>query len=244
MLTPNLIIADPSEDFRKTLALELENHFHICLCQDGYEAIAALDSDTPTILVVDPTLSGIDGISLLQHAAKCSKPPIALVTSRFFSDYMLDTLHRLGVAYVMSKPCDIHCISARIFDLAQHLPAAPSECDSKAQVSSLLLKLSLRPKLAGYTYLTEGILRMMEQPDQSITKQLYPSIASSHRTTVNAVERSMRTAINGAWKRMDVQIWQQFFPADTNGLIPRPTNADFLSCLAANVANFGLSHKK
>ena len=244
MLTPNLIIADPSEDFRKTLALELENHFHIYLCQDGYEAIAALDSDTPTILFVDPTLSGIDGISLLQHAAKCSKPPIALVTSRFFSDYMLDTLHRLGVAYVMSKPCDIHCISARIFDLAQRLSAAPPERDTKAQVSTLLLKLSLRPKLAGYTYLTEGILRMMEQPDQSITKQLYPSIASAHHTTVDAVERSMRTAINGAWKRMDVQIWQQFFPADTNGLIPRPTNADFLSCLAANVANFGLSHKK
>lgn len=244
MLTPNLIIADPSEDFRKTLALELENHFQIRLCQNGYEALIALESESPAVLVVDPTLSGIDGLSLLEHAAKRGTPPIALVTSRFFSDYMLDALHQLGVAYVMSKPCDIHCICTRIFDLARLLSCTAPQCDNSSQISALLLKLSLRPKLAGYAYLTEGILRMVEHPEQSITKELYPAIAAAHRTTVEAVERSMRTAINGAWKRMDVQIWRQFFPADSNGVIPRPTNADFLSCLAANVGNFGSSRKK
>lgn len=240
MPTPNLIIADPSEDFRKTLALELNDHFHICLCQDGYEAMNALDSALPTILVVDPTLSGIDGISLLEHAATCSTPPIALVTCHFFSDYMLDMLHRLGVAYVMSKPCDIHCICARIFDLARRLPSAAPRYDTRSQISNLLLKLNLRPKVAGYAYLAAGILRLVEQPGQSITKELYPSIASAYRTTVDAVERSMRTAINGGWKRMDVQIWEQFFPPDDSGSIPRPTNAEFLSRLAENVSNSGV----
>lgn len=244
MIKPNLIIADPSEDFRKTLALELDSHFDIRLCADGYETQKAILSCAPDILVMDPTLSGIDGISLLQHAAKLAKPPVTLVTSRFFSDYMLDALYQLGVAYVMSKPCDMHCIKARILDLSQHVASCTPSADLKSQISNLLLQLCIRPKVAGYAYLTEGIWHLVERPDQSITKELYPAIAAAHRTTADAVEHSMRTAIEGGWKRMDAQIWSQFFPANADGVIPRPTNSDFLSRLAANIANSGTFRKK
>ena len=244
MARPNLIIADPSEDFRKTLAFELDGHFDIRLCCDGYETQAEIDSAAPDLLVMDPTLSGIDGISLLQHAAKLAKPPVALVISRFFSDYMLDSLYQLGVAYVMSKPCDMYYFKARILDLAQHVSSPAAPVDARSQISGLLLQLSIRPKVAGYLYLTEGILRLVEQPEQSITKELYPAIAAAHQTTTDAVEHSMRTAIKGGWARMDTQVWLQFFPANADGVIPRPTNADFLSRLAANIPNSGGFKKK
>lgn len=243
MHPPNLIIADPFEDFRQALTLELEEHFRIFPCRDGYEASAAVGSVSPAVLVIDPTLSGIDGVSVLQKAASQASPPVTLVTSRFLSDYLLDALHRLNVAYVMSKPCDIHCISTRIFELSQRLMSPSRDSDISSRIAGLLLSLSLRPKLAGYTYLAEGILQLSQRPEQSITKELYPAIAALHRTTVDAVERSMRTAISGGWKRMEAQVWRQFFPADAAGVIPRPTNADFLSRLAAAVSDPGFSRK-
>jgi len=43
------------------------------------------------------------------------------------------------------------------------------------------------------------------------------------------VERSLRFAIESAWKRRNEQVWRLYFPAGKNGKVVKPTNAVFLS---------------
>ena len=226
-----ILIADGTEDFRLALAESLQENYYVRSCKDGQEALSLLKSFTPDILVLDLFLPGIDGISLLHAAAESGIRPLVLATGKFFSDYMMDSLVQLGVEYVLTKPCDLRSTIARIQDLTQriHTPLI-SQPDPRNLISTLLITLGIPVNYHGYGYLREAILLIARKPDQGITKELYPAIAKifGNGLTDKNVERSIRNAIETAWKTRDERIWQQYFPSGKN----KPTNGQFLHALA------------
>ena len=182
-------------------------------------------------------LPGLDGISLLHTAASEEICPIVLATCRFLTEYMAESADLLGISYVMIKPCDIPSTANRIQDLSQriHTPP-PSVADTRTLVTNLLRSLGVPTKLHGYTYLREGILLMVKDPHQTITKELYPSVGTLCQCSADQVERSIRTAIKKAWLNREDSVWQAYFPPGPDGSIHKPTNADFLSRLADSLA--------
>lgn len=233
MNTLKLLIADGNEEFRLALAEALQGAYHVRICRDGKEALALLHTFVPDIFVLDLMLPGLDGISLLQAAADDGICPKVLATTRFLSDYVLENADKLGVSYLMVKPCDVRATAARIEDLSRRLtPTAAPAADPKSYVSNLLLSLSVPTKLNGYAYLQEAVVLMVKDPRQSITKELYPAVGSLCRCNASNVERSIRNAIAAAWNHMDARIWQLYFSPSSDGVIPRPTNAAFISRLA------------
>ena len=228
-----LLIAESAEDFRDALAQTLQGTYHIAITSDGQQALQLLRSFLPDILVLDLMLPGLDGISLLQQAVESGIRPMVLATTRYPSQYTLAALEQLGVEYVMVKPCDLHAVALRVTDLSQQLKVpAFSQPEPRALISNTLLRLGISTKLRGYSYLREAIILMSRDPNQSITKELYPAVASLCDGTAIQIERSIRSAITTAWKRQDPHIWQLYFAASENGRIPRPTNAAFISRLA------------
>ena len=230
-----VLIAEGSEDFRLALTEALQCSYYVRSCKDGLEALSLLKSYSPDILVLDLMLPGMDGISLLQTAAESGICPMVLATVRYFSNYMTDALVKLGVEYVMTKPCDLRATVERIHDLSfrirQPLISVP---DPRNQVSAILSTLGVPAKYKGYGYLREAILCIARQPDQGITKELYPTIAAMFGSQVTGqnVERSIRNAIEQAWLRRDDRICKMYFTPDRNGEIPKPSNSDFIHTLA------------
>lgn len=228
-----LLIADGTEDFRQALADALRGAYYVRTCSDGREALEQLRSYGPDVLVLDLMLPGLDGISLLQQAAAAGMCPMVLATSRFINDYVLEAVERMGVGYLMLKPCDVNATVARIADLSGRIrQPLLSRPDQKSQVSNLLLALGIPTKLRGYAYLREAVLLMAARPGQSITKELYPTVGELCGTTAMHVERSVRSAITAAWERRDERLWGLYFPPDSAGNLARPTNAAFISRLA------------
>lgn len=233
MDTRKLLIADAAEDFRLALADALQGTYCVHVCQDGKDALALLHSFHPDILVLDLMLPELDGISLLQSAVDAGIHPMVLATTRFVSDYVLDAMDRFGVEYLMVKPCDIQAAAARISDLSQRLRQPFSlQPDHRVSVTNLLLALGVPTKLRGYTYLREAVLLMARNPGQSITKELYPAVAAACDSAASHVERSIRSAITAAWEHRDDRYWQQYFRTGADGILPRPSNATFISRLA------------
>ncbi len=232
-----LLIADGSAEFRFDLSKALQGCYHIRHTGEGHEALSQLRSFAPDILVLDLMLPGLDGISLLQSAAQFNIHPVVLATTRLLSGYMTQTLERLGVGYVMVKPCDTAAIAARIADLSQNMktPLLVTP-DPKSMISNVLLNLGVPTKLKGYACLREAIQIFAEDPDQTITKQLYSEVASRCNATVTQVERAIRTAIESAWEHQDTQAWRRFFPEGEAGLRARPSNGEFVSRLADYLA--------
>lgn len=228
-----LLIADGTEEFRLALADMLRGVYQVRTCGTGNQAQALIHSFKPEVMVLDLMLPGLDGISLLQWTADNGYRPIVLATTRFASDYVLESVNRLGVGYLMMKPCDLRATAARLGDLTTRMnPPKPESSDTRTQVSNLLMTLGISTKLRGYGYLREAVLLRAGAPGQSITKILYPEVAKLCGCEAVHVERSIRSAITAAWENRDEQIWRLYFQPDTTGVIPRPTNGSFISRLA------------
>ena len=228
-----LLIADSSGDFRDALADALKSTYHVRTTGNGKEALEIIKSYLPDVLVLDLMIPGFDGISLLQTITESNIRPIVLATSFYFSAYVAESLVRLNVAYIMTKPCDIGAMVARISDMSQRTETpAFSQPDLRTLVSNDLLHLGIATKLRGYGYLREAILLIAEDASLSITKELYPAVAARCHAHSDQVERSIRSAIHAAWKWRNDSVWQQFFVPDDSGQVPRPTNASFIRRLA------------
>ncbi len=232
-----LLIADGSDEFRAELRNALGGSYRIRQAKEGHEALKVMQSFAPDIVVLDLMLPGLDGISLLQKTAESNIHPVVLVTTRLLSGYMTQTMERLGVGYVMVKPCDTAAVVARIGDLSQNLKMPLfSSPDPITMVSNMLLYLGVPTKLKGYGYLREAILLFRQNPAQTITKELYVQVARKCNATVTQVERSIRTAIEVAWQRQNSGAWQQYFSPELGNGATRPTNGAVISRLADYLA--------
>ena len=233
METLKLLIADGNEDFRDALAEALQGQYHVRTCDSGRQALELLRTFRPDVLAMNLILPEIDGITLLEQSRMENILPMVLVTTRYDTDYVLDTMARLGVAYVMRRPCEIPAAAARIRDLSRKLePPVFSLPDPQTQVPNLLLRLGIPTRLKGYQQARVAILKMAEEPDMAITKELYPAVAEACGGDRDHVERTIRSAITAAWKKRDEQVWGQYFLPGPDGTVPKPTNGEFITRLA------------
>lgn len=69
----------------------------------------------------------------------------------------------------------------------------------------------------------------------SITKQLYPTIAKEHSTTPSRVERAIRHAIEVAWGRGKTDTIDALFGYFTNTGKCKPTNSEFIALIADKI---------
>jgi two-component system response regulator (stage 0 sporulation protein A) len=228
-----ILIADATEEFPGALCEHLRGKFLIRTCCEGNKALDLLSSSRPDILVLDLMLPGLDGISILQAADELGLHPMVLATSRFISPYVMDAMDRYGVGYLMVKPCDVVATVARIRDLSQKLNAPGRAMpDLRSTVSNILIRLGMPTKLRGYCCTREAILCQMRDPGMSVTKELYPAVAQLCDGSTAQVERAIRGAIFAAWSNRDEHVWQRFFLPGQDGIISRPTNAEFVSRIA------------
>lgn len=237
METLKLLIADGTEEFRLALTEQVRGIYQIRTCQEGHETLCMLHSFKPDVLVLDMMLPGLDGITLLQRAAEAGLRPMVLATTRLLNDYVIDSVSRLGVGYLMVKPCDVNATVARLQDLTERLkPPAVSRPDPRTAVSNMLLTLGIPTKLDGYGYLREAILVAMRRQGQMVTKEIYPAVGKTCNASATQVERSIRSAIKRAWERRDESVWRMYFQTGSDGMLERPTNAEFISQLADRMA--------
>ena len=69
------------------------------------------------------------------------------------------------------------------------------------QLSTYLKRLGFSPSMKGYWYISYGLKLVHENPNLllSITKRLYPEIASAFNTSAVGVEKGVRLSIEYAW---------------------------------------------
>jgi len=91
--------------------------------------------------------------------------------------------------------------------------------------------------IKGYQYLRSSILMAVQDMDilDSITKQLYPSIAKAYATTPSRVERAIRHAIEVAWSRGRMDTIDSMFGYTVNYGKGKPTNSEFIALITDKI---------
>ena len=104
-------------------------------------------------------------------------------------------------------------------------------------VTNMIHEIGVPAHIKGYQYLRSAIIMAVNDMDilNSITKQLYPSIANLHKTTPSRVERAIRHAIEVAWGRGKVEVIDDLFGYTINAGKGKPTNSEFIALIADKI---------
>lgn len=222
-----MLIADPSEACADALARAFCAEFEVKTCLDGETAQELLLSFQPDILILHFSLPFKDGLTVLQETAHV--PPIILGITNYINDYIAMRAAALGVGYILQMPT-VNTVCVRIADM---INTFEHKDDPEAQLKVHLRTLKISPHLDGYGYLLFGIPLFSKDPQQRLSKELYPVIAAQAGCKdPRSIEHAIRTAIESAWKQRDLNVWVKYFLPGKNGTLHCPTNKEFISRLA------------
>ena len=225
-----LLIADSSEIFISALEEKLNQDFLICTCGDGNTLTELLSDYQPDVLIMNLMLPYTDGITALQKS--CFHPPVILAIAMHMSAYVERTVIDLGIDYTMIAP-SVDAVVLRLRDLMRSYSTPVDTADIHSQVRHHLHLLNIPTHLDGYRQLSLALPLFAANPQQRITKELYPAVAHSCGCTDGrSVEHSIRKAICAAWKHRDNAIWRKYFGLGSQGTVSCPTNKEFLCRLA------------
>lgn len=233
-----VVVAEADEEFRALLREKFEKAEEFELLgavETGTEALALVQQRWPQLVLAELNLPGLDGLSLLAHAAACRPRPKVVLMSAFYTDRIAAQVCAKGADFFMAKPCEADSLLARCREVCASEPAGLDTAGQlERQVTAILHEIGVPAHIKGYQYLREGILLTVSDMEliNAVTKALYPEIAHRFGTTASRVERAIRHAIEVAWDRGDLETLQKYFGYTVSNAKGKPTNSEFIAMIA------------
>ena len=255
-----VIIADSNVQDResKQLSMESKGMEVILSTGDGNKVLRAVSDGKADVIVMDMILSGLDGIGILEECSNMSgRKPIFIIQTALRMENLVEQAIKYGADYYMMKPVSNQMLIARVLQLVNkryitengHLSrgsllknvkeyeAVKSSDDVRTvnlevDVTNLLLEIGIPAHIKGYQYIREGIMLAFYDKNMLhfITKCLYPAIAKKYNTTSSSVERTIRHAIEVAFRRGNREMLEEIF-ITINSKKSKPTNSEFIALL-------------
>lgn len=213
-----VLIADDNREYVEVLCsyMKQEQRIEVVGCAyDGLEAINLVRITDPDVLVLDMVMPNLDGIGVLERLQnlRLKKMPKVLVVSAVLNDSIAAKSIAYGAEYFMLKPINFDVLVNRIAMFSkeeenkitefrpQELRGKTEVSDIETMVTEIIHEIGIPAHIKGYQYLRHAIMMVVHDLDMinSITKELYPTVAKDFNTTPSRVERAIRHAIEVAW---------------------------------------------
>jgi len=252
-----VVIADDNKEFGDILCEYLDSQEDIeviGIARDGLEAYDLIIEKTPDIAILDIIMPHLDGLGVLEkiNSTEMTKRPLFIILSAVGQDKITQRALALGAEYYIVKPFDMDVLVSRIRqlkDVYKSLPIIKSDYTGSVgkvsqrptqqksleiEVTNIMHEIGVPAHIKGYQYLRDAIMMVVKDLDiiNSITKQLYPSIAKEYNTTPSRVERAIRHAIEVAWSRGQIDAINSLFGYTISGVKGKPTNSEFIAMIA------------
>ena len=256
-----VVIADSNLQEResKQLSMEARGMKVILSTGDGNKVLKVINDGKADIVVMDMVLSGVDGIGILEESRNiCEKKPIIIIQTALRMENLVEQAIKFGADYYMMKPVSNQMLINRVMQLVSKRYTRESEgslgnifrknareyeparainnvCSGNLEldVTNLLLEIGIPAHIKGYQYIREGIMLSFYDKNMLhyITKCLYPTIAKKYKTTSSSVERTIRHAIEVAFRRGNRQVLEEIFSNTICSKKTEPTNSEFIALL-------------
>lgn len=250
-----IVVADDNKEFGDILCEYLNNQNDIevvGVARDGIEAFELINSKQPDIAILDIIMPHLDGLGVLEKigSSALKKRPLFIILSAVGQDKITQRALALGAEYYIVKPFDMDVLVSRIrqlkdmnqgavirmehYDSSKPGNSSAVQKDLEVEVTSIMHEIGVPAHIKGYQYLRDAIMMVVKDLDiiNSITKQLYPSIARIYNTTPSRVERAIRHAIEVAWSRGQVDAIDSLFGYTVSVGKGKPTNSEFIAMVA------------
>lgn len=109
-----------------------------------------------------------------------------------------------------------------------------NESNIEKRVTEILIELGMPAHIKGFRYARTAIIMAYNDPNimSSVTKSLYPDVATQHLTSPSRVERAIRHGIETTWDRAAPEIIEKYFGYTVNESKGKPTNSEFVAMIA------------
>ena len=216
--------------------------------KDGDKVCELIRQHEPDIVLMEVFMPHLDAIGVMKaiRSDPGVKTPLFMTVSSFDSATLERELTLNGATYFFLKPIDNEVLVERVVQIANakaesdqsgrmpRLNAAVKQMDLELMVTEIIHQIGVPAHIKGYHYLRDSIILVVEQPEiiNSVTKQLYPSVAKKNATTSSRVERAIRHAIEVAWDRGDVDTLNSYFGYTIHNGRGKPTNSEFIAMIS------------
>lgn len=244
MKTHSVILLESNTAVLEQLKAALEESKEFTLLHagdDGDVGIKEILGLKPDLVVVSMFLKGTDGSGVIRTVKK-TWADAKIVATGLPNDGIIEKAMEDGAAYYLVKPFSIQTAMERFSELLRSKTATNRELSVgkrtpvtvEEKISEIFISIGIPPHIKGYAYLREGIKMTIESPYiiNSVTKELYPSIAKKFSTTASKVERAIRHAIEVAWNRGRIDAINAIFGARIYLGTEKPTNSEFIALVA------------
>jgi len=250
-----VLIADDNKEFCSILSEFLSNHddFEIVgIANDGIQVLDILKEKEVDVIVLDIIMPYLDGLGVLERieTMNMNKRPHIIILSAVGQEKITQRAINLGADYFVLKPFDMNVFIKRIRQLVNIDSVIKTENKSLLEekllkpvittanlekiVTNVMHELGVPAHIKGYAYLREAILMSINNMDiiNSVTKDLYPTLARKYGTTPSRIERAIRHAIEVAWNRGKIETINKFFGYTISSAKGKPTNSEFIAMIA------------
>ena len=222
--------------------------------EDGMDALEQIRMKEPDVVLLDLIMPKLDGLGVMEHVKKdvtLKKVPSFIVITGIGQEVVTESAFELGASYYMLKPFDYQLVISRIKQLrgvGMHRRTEGTagtakgtnaflERNLESDVTNVIHEIGVPAHIKGYHYLRDAIMMSVNDTEMlnSITKQLYPTIAKRHKTTPSRVERAIRHAIEVAWSRGKMDTIDALFGYTIHGGKGKPTNSEFVALIADKI---------
>lgn len=215
--------------------------------RNGSTVLESIAKYQPCAVMMDYFMIYLDAIGVMKGARNQGFSPFplfTLVTTIDSESFQRQALEE-GASYLFLKPYNAGAVAERLAALVKRkdvpavsLPSAQHSAIDDGQleveITSIIHKIGVPAHIKGYHYLRESIKLAVKDSEiiNSVTKQLYPTVAKKFGTTSSRVERAIRHAIEVAWDRGDVEVLTSFFGYTIRNTRGKPTNSEFIAMIA------------
>lgn len=213
--------------------------------RDGARVLELIKQASPAVVLMDVFMPKLDGLAVMKAVSqdKTLPKPLFMLMSNFDNGALSKEVIEAGASYYFIRPFDPKVMMERVLQVLgangsgkkENTRAAEKRgTDLELLVTNNLHHIGVPAHIKGYHYLREAIILSVETPDiiNSVTKQLYPTVAKCYSTTSSRVERAIRHAIEVAWDRGDVDVLTSYFGYTIHNTKGKPTNSEFIAMIS------------
>jgi len=216
--------------------------------ESGYQVVGTAQSGTdgvkeilrakPDVVILDMILPETDGLEVMAEARLGGSKAKYIVLSAVGGDEFAARAVKNGASRYMLKPVSFLSLKNRIDELFESDDLPPVRLTQNRvldeRITNIFISVGIPAHIKGYQFLREAIKMAVACPDiiNSITKKLYPEVASRFDTSASKVERAIRHAIEVAWNKGKIENINQIFGVKVYSGNEKPTNGEFIALVA------------
>ena len=231
----NVLVVDDNVNFINMLTRYFKDNNKINIKYVGNDGESGLkilleNIDDIDLILLDLIMPNKDGLYFLKKLKELNINKKLIVMTSLNSDNIIKKVSNYSIEDFVLKPYSLEDLENKMVDVFDKSNENP---DIKKELSKILHDLGIPSNIKGYQYVRDAIIRLYNDPEMtSITKDLYPEIASKYDTSSSKVERAIRHAIEVSSNRGDLELIDEIFGHSVDMDKAKPTNSEFIVTIA------------